>query len=203
MTRTANNSFLDEKNSRSNRPIFLYSIYDYDGSSDLHYTNDNGNVTYDGQLYTKYEITHASISENTSGEVNKVSLTIGNASRFMQSIIESYDIRGKKVEIRLVWSNLLADTAAYLKDTFYIDSYSADQVTFNAVLAPKYDLLDLKLPRRLYNRNHCGHVFKGTECAYAGADSTCEKTQTDCRSKSNYSRYGGFPSIPYRRNFMS
>ncbi len=38
----------------------------------------------------------------------------------------------------------------------------------------------------------CTFRFKGTYCAYAGADTSCDHTLADCVSKSNINRFGGF-----------
>ncbi len=132
--------------------------------------------------------------------IDSVNLTVANVSRVIQSYLESYDLRGKKVSIKTVWANQLADTSAYIEDVFYIDSYTADQDNVSFVLTSKFDVLDVELPLRRYSRNYCNWKFKGTECGYAGSDTTCNKTKQDCKNnKNNYARFGGFPSIQSNR----
>lgn len=38
----------------------------------------------------------------------------------------------------------------------------------------------------------CTFRFKGSECGYTGADTTCDHTEADCVSKSNRQRFGGY-----------
>jgi phage-related protein len=37
----------------------------------------------------------------------------------------------------------------------------------------------------------CPWVFKGTECAYSGGESTCDQTYERCRFLSNTDNFGG------------
>jgi len=202
--RSVNNNFSVSKNQQSNQPIFLYTIFNYDGAStNLYFADYSENVTYDGQEYIKFPISHDAITEDTTGEISSVSVTLSNVSRLIQAYLETYDFNGKKVYITLVWGNQLDDTDAYLREIFYIDSYTADQNNVSFTLTSKFDVLSLQLPARKYSRNYCGFKFKSTECGYAGAESTCNKTLTRCRVLANSGRFGGFPSIPSQRIFVS
>lgn len=198
--RSITSTFKTEKNKSANRPIFLYTIVDYDGAThDLCFAEYDADVTYAGVTYAKFPITHEYISENTQGEVDIVKITVSNVSRLIQSYLETYDLRGKKVYITMVWANQLADASAYLRDTYYIDSYSADEERVEFALSSKYDVLELELPARKYMRGYCSWKFKSTECAYAGEETTCNKTLQRCKALSNELRFGGFPSVPSDR----
>jgi len=196
--RSLDTDFIAKKNQQENKPIFLYTIYDYDGSTDLFFTNYDTNITFDGQEYVRFPITHEFISENTQGQIDSVSLTLGNVSRLIQAYLEANDFRGVKVEIKQVFADLLDDTDAYIKHIYYVDSYTADQQNVEFTLTSKFDILEVELPARKYSRNYCGWKFKSTECGYAGAETECNKTLARCRVLSNNSRFGGFPSVPSR-----
>lgn len=192
--------FITEKNKQQNRPVYLYRVFDYDGSADLYFTNHDEDVTFDGQVYTAFPITHDTVADNTSGEIDQVTVKLANVSREIQAYLETYDWRGLKVTITAVFLEELADADDSVVHTFYIDNYTADEESVSFVLTTKFDLLDIQLPLRTYNRNHCGWKFKSTECGYAGAETICNKTKQDCRdNKNNVTRFGGFPSIPQRR----
>ena len=203
--RTLDSTFTQEKNAQSNEPVFLYTIYDYDGAStNLCYAAYSQNITYDSQEYVRFPITHESIPESTGGEIGNVIVTLSNVSRLIQAYLESYDFRRKKVVIRQVWANQLADTDAYMDDTFYIDSYTADQNNVTFTLTSKFDILSVNLPARKYLRNYCGWKTLGcTECGYGGAETECNKTLTRCRVLANSGRFGGFPSTPSRKLWTS
>lgn len=193
--------FLKEKNKLENQPVFLYTLYDYDGSNDLHFAEYDVDIVFNGITYTKFPITHEFTSENAQLEIDQVRVSVSNVNRLIQTYIEQYDLRGKKVDIMLVWADKLAQTSNYLKNTYHIDSYSANEQSVSFVLSSRFDVLDLKLPKRLFNRNYCSWAFKGTECAYAGVETTCDKTLQRCRVIGNELRFGGFPSIPSRNIF--
>lgn len=192
--------FITEKNKQQNRPVYLYRVFDYDGSNDLYFTNHDEDVTFDGQVYTSFPVSHDSVADNTSGEIDQVTAKLANVSREIQAYLETYDWRGLKVTITAVFLDALADAEDAVVHTFYIDNYTADEESVSFVLTTKFDLLDIQLPLRVYNRNHCGWKFKSSECGYVGSETVCNKTKQDCRdNKSNVTRFGGFPSIPQRR----
>jgi len=201
--RTLDSTFKSEKNKSADKPIYLYTIYDYDGSSNnLYFAEWDTDIVYNGITYTRFPITHDFIGENSQNEVDSVKVSIGNVSREIQAYLELYDLRGVKVDITLVWADQLADTDAYITDTFYIDSYTADEQAVTFTLTSKFDVIDLTLPVRNYSRNYCSWKFKSTECGYAGATATCNKTKVACKAMaggSNYARFGGFPSVPSQR----
>lgn len=197
-----NSNFKSEKNKPSNQPIYLYTIEDYNGSGDLCLAEWDTDITYDGVTYTKFPIKHDEIRENSQGEIDNFKVTVANVNLLIQAYLESYDLRGKKVTITLVWANQLNDVDANIKFIFYIDNYTATQDTVEFVLSSKYDIIDLTLPRGVYNRNYCRWKFKSTECGYAGAQATCDKRKATCKTTmSNIARYGGFPSVPTQRLF--
>ena len=198
--RTTNDTFKQEKNKPANQPIFLYTIYDYDGlNNNLYFAEYDEDVVYNGITYIRFPITHEFIGENTQGSVDSLKVMISNVSREIQAYLELYEFRNKKVDVMLVWANQLQDPNAYIKDTYYIDSISATEEAVSFALTSKFDLLDVTIPNRKYSRNYCSWKFKSTECGYAGAETLCNKTFQRCQALNNRLRFGGFPSIPSRR----
>lgn len=198
--KTLDSTFKTEKNAQSNQPIFLYTIEDYDGASnDLNYAEYDTDIVYGGITYSKFPITHEFISENTKGEIDQVKVTVANVSRAIEAYLTAYDLRGKKVSIKVVWANQLADADAYIEEIYYIDSYTADEEKVEFTLSSKFDILDVAVPVRTYLRNYCAWKFKSSECGYSGEETSCNKTLTRCRVLANEVRFGGFPSIPSDR----
>jgi lambda family phage minor tail protein L len=197
-----NSVFIGEKNLQENRPVFLYRVTEYNGTDDLLLAAHDEDVTFDGETYTKFPITHESVSDNSRGEIDSVAVRISNVSRLIQSYLESYDWRGKKVTITQVFLDQLADADAKISFVLYIDNYKASEADVEFQLTTRFDVIDVMLPLGAYNRNYCRWKFKSTECGYVGAESVCNKTKQDCRdNKDNVVRFGGFPSIPQRRLF--
>jgi lambda family phage minor tail protein L len=204
MPRTVDSTFNAEKNKAENRPVFLYTIHDYDGSSNnLYFAEWDADVVYDGITYTKFPIKHDTVSENTSGEVDSVKVTVANVDRTIEGYLEAYDLRGKKVTIKRVWADQLADPTACMNEIFYIDSYGSTEEAAEFTLSSKLAVMDTMLPTGKYFRGYCRWIYKSTECGYTGELPTCLKTLADCRAHSNQLRIGAFPAIPTQRTFIS
>ena len=202
--RQASGPFKSEKNKEANSPIFLYTIYDYDGlGTDLRFCGWSSDVTYDGQVYTAIPVRHEAVGSNSAGEIDSVKLVLGNADRSLQSYLENYDFRGKKVSIKLVWADLLDDNTAFIEDIFYINSYVADEEKVVVNLKSKLDVLDVMIPCRIYVRDYCQWEFKSPECGYSGSETSCSKRLSRCRELGNVSRFGGFPSVPSKRIYIT
>lgn len=192
-----NAAFESEMRKRNTKPIFLYTIYDYIGTgANIYFAGSDQNITFDSIEYQKFPITHDEITENTQGEVDTIKISISNIARYIEYYLQNYDLRGKKVSIKLVHSDLLDDPDAYVEFAQYIDSYQSDvqNVVFN--LMSKFDVLDHQVPGRIFIKSHCQWIFKSTECAYAGAETECNLTRTRCRQLANQERFGAFPSAP-------
>lgn len=201
--RNINSTFRTEKNSPTNKPIFLYRIYDYDGASDLMFAEYDSNITFNGDVYAAFPITHEFIEESGNQEIAQIKLRASNISRYIQAYLEQYDLRGKRVDIILVWANQLNNPDVKIVDTYYIDSYAANEKDVEFTLTSKFDVLEVPLPSGKYLRSHCRWVFKSAECGYAGSETSCNRTFQRCQALNNVARFGGFPSIPIRRLYVA
>ena len=196
MSKTTSANFEAAKNAQTGSMAHLVLIYNYDGSTDLQYTDWDADITFDGLTYTAFPMVVSNLEENSDGSSSRASVTVGNADRVIQALIEANDFRGLKVEIRTVWLDKLADTAAVLLDTFYINTLQAEDESVNFELTSRLDLLDVVLPGRRLDRQYCQWEFKGTICAYAGSEAACDHTLGRCRALDNVTRFGGFPGLP-------
>ncbi|MBM3210608.1 DUF2163 domain-containing protein [Candidatus Poribacteria bacterium] len=200
ITPDSGKNLFKELNKQVNQPIYLYKVFDYDGiGGDLLFAEWDTDIVFDSVTYPKFPVTHDSISENNQGQIDAVKVRLSNVSRLIQSYLEEFDFRAKKVMIRLVFKDRLAYPDEKLDFYYFIDTYSASQDVVEFILLPKTDILSVTLPTRNYSRNYCGWKFKSTECGYAGAITTCNKTKQKCKELDNFQRFGGFPSIPSRK----
>jgi len=198
-----NLSFRQESRKRETQPIFLYTVYDYKGTGEnLYYAGYDTNVTFDGIEYLKFPISHSDITENVKGEIDNVKVQISNISRLIEAYLQNYDLRGKKASIKMVWANKLDDPDCYIEFSNHIDSYTSNvsDVVFN--LLSKFDILNVTIPGMVYLREYCQWLFRGEECSYAGAETSCNKTWQRCKELENSKRFIGFRSIPGRRGFV-
>ena len=196
-------AFIAEKNKLANKPIYLYEVINYSGADeDLRFAGYDEDVSFNGKTYTRFPISHEAVGENTSSEVDTVSVRIANVSKEIQAKLEIHDLRGKQVKIIMVFANLLSEALNCIEHSFYIDSYMATKDIVEFTCASKFDLMKLELPARKFWRNHCTWKFKSTECAYAGAQTSCNKSFQKCKELANQVRFGGFPSIPSRQIYV-
>jgi len=198
-----NTQFHDESLGRSSQPIFLYTVYDYDGASNnLYFAAYDIDVVFDGITYQKFPITHSEIGENTKGEVDTIKVQVSNVSRLIEAYLQMYDLRGKKVSIKMVFANQLDDPDCCIEFSDFIDSYTSNIKDVVFVLMSKFDLLGVTIPKMIYLRDYCQWIFKGTQCAYSGSATTCNKTWARCKELGNSLRFIGFRNIPDRRGYV-
>lgn len=200
--RSVDPNITSRKNAETNKPLFLYKLHKYDGTNNFLFAEYDQNVTFNSELYTTFPITHEYVDVNAGGQISQVKLKVANVSRFMQAYLEQYDLRGKQVDIIMVFADKLDDPAARVVDTLYIDSYTCNETVVEFNLASKFDIIELPLPSGKYLRTHCRWVFKSSECAYAGAEGSCNRTFQRCKELLNQERFGGFPSVPFRSIYV-
>lgn len=193
--------FINQKNKLVVTPIYLYSIqYDEDGDNWLRLTSWPTQVTFDGVVYTPYNIAHNTIRENLEGVVDRVGMAISNVDRTLQAYLEQYDgLRDCTVTIQTVWEEELSEADCYISETFRVEDSASNQNEVILTLSASLDVLEVSLPRRTFFRGHCLFQFKGTECGYSGGESECNKTFQRCEELGNVGRFGGFPGIPMKR----
>jgi phage-related protein len=196
MPRSFDSTFIDEKNKQENRPITLLKVHEFDGSNDLRLAAYDTNVTFNSEVYAKFPFSFDAIGENASSEISNVVIRISNVSREIGAYLEQYEWRRLKVTILTVLANQLNDPDVKRQDVYYIQNYSANDEVAEIVLTSLMNVLSLRLPGRLYMRDHCQWKFKGTECAYVGSETSCVKTLQRCRELNNQTRIGAQPTIP-------
>ena len=179
--------------------INLFELY-YDDKPDTvaYFAAWDEDVSFNGHVYNKMSIKMGDVTTDSDGKINDVQLTVGNADRLIQFYIEEYDLIGKKVRHIRIFEGI----SDYIQTTFKIKGATAkkDFCTFSLSLG--VDFLSLEIPARACHARFCWHMFKGAECAYAGAETECDGTFDDCKRKGNMHRFGGFPAIPNERIYF-
>lgn len=200
--RDVNANFIEQKNKQTSTIIRLYILEAYDGTNDLRFAEWNEDIVFDGLTYTKFPISIDQISENNKGYINSTTITLANVSRQIETYLQNYDLRGKTVRIKRVWLEHLDDPEALIEDVFNINAITSTAKNVMLTITSKLDIMDVNTPGRLYTRNYCQWRFKGTECAYAGGETSCNKTKQRCKELNNFERFGAFPSVPSGRIYI-
>lgn len=206
MSKSVSTAFKQEKNKKENKPVVLFTLFNYnDSGDDLRLANYDQDIEFDSKTYQKYGISFSTIGENSRGQIDAVQISVLNVSRYIQTQLESYDLREKKVQIKIVWADQLADATNYLDYTYYVDSYSANQETAEFICTTKMDVIQKKVPGEIYLRTHCRYKkFKDANtCGYSGGETECNRTMQRCKELGNFQRFGGFPALPVRRLYVA
>jgi lambda family phage minor tail protein L len=202
--RIVGDAFKQAKNAELVRPIFLYSLLlDPTGNVWKRWTSWSDEIIFDGVTYLPFAITHSSISEDNSGKIQSVKITIANANREMQAILDEYDgLRERPITITQVWEQTILDPTAFIADTLAVKEVSVTEKSVSLTLSSELDVLNIKIPRKVMTRTFCRFTYKGVECGYAGSETRCNRTLNRCRELGNQARFGAFPATPLQKIFL-
>lgn len=158
-------------------------------------------VDFDGNTYSPFPFQVGEITKDSDGNLIGVDLGAFDMSGVIRAAMREHDFDGAAVLLRLVETGDLATAARVLDQDFEIKDYRGD---FDKVVFTlgHPDFMQRPFPGRTLMRTRCSFVYKGTECAYAGALQTCDRTLegvNGCRAHGNETRFGGGPAIPRGR----
>ena len=163
-------------------------------------------IVFQGATFTAFPVQIELPKETNSGEIPSISLQVSNVTRVLQGHLEALNGGlGSTVELIIVNAGLLSEDYAELTMEFEVlqATCTAQWVTLKCGAS---NPLRRRFPADKYFAGHCNWQFNspavrsaglhiGDECAYAGSDTTCDRTLAACEAKSNAPRFGGFPGL--------
>ena len=171
-----------QKNLLSYGPVIeLLEIEMTELTTTLYLTSNNEDVVWGGHTWTKFPFRAGDQQDTSEGELSSFDIQVSN----VLGIIEGYldrtenDLSGDKVTYRLVHADYL-DKAAFITSVWEILGVKCDSewVTFS-LGGP--NIFSKRFPLNIYKYNLCRwRKFKGTECAYTGVGSSCDRTFSQC-----------------------
>jgi len=187
-------------NSELANSIYLYEVYYSETEPPKRWAAWDIDVVYDGNVYERSAIKHSELTQSTDGKINDVTLTVGNADRVIQYLIETYDLIKKPIRILEIFEGV----DECISHTYTIKAAKTKKDSAIFTLSIGFDFLKLEVPARKVSSRICGWDFKGTDgaCGYAGPDTTCDHTWEDCKAKGNVSRIGCFPGVINERIYF-
>lgn len=174
----------------------------------LYYFTAMGAATWQGNAYAAFPIEAEGFEWNTSGKLPRPRVRVANVDGAVGILVrDAQDLVGAKVTRKRTFVKYLdgqpaADpTAGFPDEVYFIEQKTletSEVIEFEMVSG--LDLEGLKLPKRVIQATVCPFTFKGVECGYSGADSTCLKTLDACKLKfgAGVVRFGGFPGARLR-----
>ena len=191
-------ALIAEKNALSNdSPFLILCEIQFTGTT-IRIVRNEANVTWGGQTWAAFPFEIDDLGEHGRDEVPSLSLRVSNISRAIQSYLEQYDGGvDAAVIIRVVHADHLVGTEAatvMLRLDFAAATCNANsrEVVFTLGASNPWTR---RCPKNRFRKNFCRWKFKSTECGYAGAETTCDKSLTRCRVLANRARFGGFPGV--------
>ncbi|MEM5788544.1 MAG: hypothetical protein AAGU11_14625 [Syntrophobacteraceae bacterium] len=166
-----------------------------DAGTSLYFCSNNEDVGFAGRTYTAFPFHLDAAKQSSKGEIPTINLRVCNITRMIQDELERLDgAVGAEVAIRVVNAAYLAEDYSELEMNFSVLSTQADAewVTFSLGAASP---LRRRFPLYRHIALHCNWEFKSVECAYAGAQSICDRTWKQCEALGNTSRFGGYPGL--------
>lgn len=185
-------------------------------------TNElNTDVTWQGNLYTRFPIDISGFQTSTQGSLPRPTLLIANVSGLIIPLLKNFgDLIGGKITRKRTMVKYLdavnftggvnptADITAYFPDDIYFINrkISENKVQVSFELTSSLDLEGIKIPRRQIIQNSCTWGYRSAECTYAGgavadvndvatavlAEDACGKRLGSCQL-----RFGTIATLPY------
>jgi len=169
---------------------------DYQTATALRVTDSDVALTVDSDEYTPWALRVDKVT--LGGEpTSEVVVTISNVEDTPEDRDNTEDADrgscGVSVNLYEVWRSATGEPS-YTKFSGIIveATFTPDVATYRC--APASGLRSR--PGCDVMWRNCRYRFKDARCGYAGSDTTCDRSWTDCDSKSNSARFGGFRHIP-------
>ncbi len=176
-----NASYITEANKLSSSGAWVWLLEITTGSSPatLRYTNNNANVTWSGNVYTKMPFVIEDVSVSISGAFPEYELQIGDVDvdGILRGLIKSADgLVGSTIRLMVVHSDHLDVTTAAIDE--YTEVLSCENTATAIVFKIGMPtLLSRRFPRDRYSPGFCRHRFGGSLCQYGLPDNTLVSSQ--------------------------
>lgn len=160
----------------------------------LRLAKNTEDVTWNGQVYTRFPIDIGVIGETSKGEIPQIVVLVDNRSQALQAEVEAINGGiGKEVIVSLVHSENLSETNVP-SWTLYVTGCHLDEewAAFTLGSVNPYHQI---WPPDIIRKAVCRHKFKSSICGYTGGQTWCDKTLTRCRVLARNEYFGGFPGV--------
>ena len=164
-------------------------------------------VSFRGNDYFPFPVTHATETQNTEGDLNSTALSISNVSREIMTILNEHEgLIDQPVRVLLVNKGDLSGGQAIVQQDYTIRQVSATAETITAQLTV-FNPYKANFPATRLTRGHCRFGYRSKGCAYAvpvsdGGLDSCDKTYdgaNGCEAHGENELANGYPQIHPRR----
>lgn len=187
-------NLIKEKNrTHSKNPWLVLLAITLPDSTVIKLVNNSEDINFGGEIYHKFSFSIGVIEQDVSGAIPAVKLQIANVTRLLTKHLNAQDGGlGSTVVVTVVNSAHLTEDYSELELEFTVMDCQADEkyVTWTLGMAnPR----NQRFPLYRYISNCLwASNFKGAECGYAGAETTCDGLFSTCLDYGNTDRFAGF-----------
>jgi hypothetical protein len=194
---------------------FLANLFKMDFTPTPYYWTDiDQSIYFDSKVWEPAGIKFSDISYGIDQNIATTDVTFPNVDKFFSDLSLTTELRGKAFTIyRALLNNSLnvigcttesgANPLPIIIDGYINSVPKMDRMTANFNVVSFSIALNINTPRRVYEPK-CGWLriggFKGTFCAYAGAETWCDGSKLRCVELANQVNFGGWEFISDLQN---
>jgi hypothetical protein len=164
-------------------------------TADYYFTDADQDIFYDGNLYLSVGFDFSDIAYAANMSVDKISLNLDNAGLYFSTLFLGEDVRNKTAKLSFGIKYGIPFEYGVI-DLFQgiISDWNSSELKTQLTVVNEFILWKKKTLR--IAQATCPWDFKGTECAYAGGETWCDKSYDRCMVLSNTNNFGGFRFLP-------
>jgi hypothetical protein len=201
MARSLAQAIKDELSALQLFPFFCLDFTD--GITDYKYTTLDVPITLAGSPSGTYQsrgFEFESINYTLSNVMDDCTLRIDNLDSVLTAIFVDGTVEETKASVYIGLLDSAGDiVGTVLMFTGEVDAFELDETEVRLVIGSMFT----RWANQAYNKHsaYCRwKVFKGTECAYAGAGTWCDRSYVRCNTLGNAANFGGFRFLPSIEN---
>ena len=167
------------------------------GQTTQRLARNTADVEYDSNTFTKHNLDIGDQTFSGDGSIPQITLKVfQDQTKALETIInDSYGAQAGSVKLIKVGANFLDTPIPALEADYDILGAESDSSWVTLTFGIPNPLTQ-RIPLRRYSSSMCWKAtplyFKGPECKYAGAATSCTGTYKDCKAKGNAVNWGGF-----------
>lgn len=186
----------------STAPWLMLAALTLPDASVVRFARNTDDVTFLGENWIAYAFELGDMRSGSTGKIEGSRLRVANPERALTPWLEEYGgLVGSALTIYVVHADNLAEDYSELRVDWQIvaTSVDGDWVDFQLGAENPYRR---RFPLYAAIPSSCSWIFRGAECGYAGAETTCSRTLDRCRTLDNAARFGGRPGVSGAPRFV-
>ncbi|MBF0406479.1 MAG: hypothetical protein HQM10_03935 [Candidatus Riflebacteria bacterium] len=189
-----------EKNKIATDSAWLILLEINIGADIIRLAGNNEDVTWNSHVWQAFPFELDTIGETGKGEIPSVVVKVSNITGEIQQYLEAADgANGSAVIIRVINTTASSSTESELELSFVLDRSEYDENWISFYLTGA-NCLSRRVPPRRYLKNFCAFNYGGIKCGVSSGTKitypACNKTKSDCETRGNSARFGGYPWMP-------